>query len=174
MLLAAEQLGDILVHPLDDVSAGVLDRSVDVTASGLGGDGAAYRRLMQPTVRHAELLTRQFLGPPRPSVHLVTLARFGIPALRSAAALAASRFRTANAQALFVGLGAHSMLSLRRPATASFGLVLAAAGHAYGWPFAHGGSQRVADALAALVRSRGGTIATDSRVGAMVESCSST
>ncbi len=153
-----------LAHPLDDGSAAVLDRSVDVTARGLGGDGTAYRRLMQPIVRNADLLTKQFLGPPRPSVHLVTLARFGIPALRSAAALAASRFRTAHARALFTGLGAHSMLSLRRPATASFGLVLAAAGHAYGWPFAHGGSQRMADSLAALLRSRGGAIATDRRV----------
>jgi phytoene dehydrogenase-like protein len=102
-------------------------------------------------------------------VHLVTLARFGFPALRSAAALAASRFRTTQARALFVGLGAHSMLSLRRPATASFALVLAAAGHAFGWPFAHGGSQRVADVLAAVLRARGGTIATDSRVGGMTQ-----
>ncbi len=156
-----------LAHPLDDGSAGALDRSVAVTASGLGPDGAAYRGLMEPIVRHAELLTRQFLGPPRPSAHLVTLARFGIPALRSAAALAASRFRTEQARALFVGLGAHSMLSLRRPATASFGLVLAAAGHAYGWPFAHGGSRRVADALAALLRALGGTIALDVRVASM-------
>jgi phytoene dehydrogenase-like protein len=158
-----------LAHPLDDGSAAVLDRSVEATASGLGRDGAAYRRLMEPIVQHADLLTRQFLGPPRPSAHLVTLARFGFPALRSAGALAASRFRTAHARALFVGLGAHSMLSLRRPATASFGLVLAAAGHAYGWPFAHGGSQRVADALAALLRARGGTIAPDSRVGSMAQ-----
>src|SRR2546425_2445275 len=162
-----------LAHPLDDGSAGVLDRSVAVTASGLGRDGAAYRRLMDPIVRHAELLTRQFLGPPRPSAHLVTLARFGIPALRSAAALGAGRFRSPQARALFVGLGAHSMLSLRRPATASFGLVLAAAGHAYGWPFAHGGSQRVADGLAALLRARGGTIAVDSRVASMQQVSSS-
>ena len=156
-----------LAHPLDDGSAGALHRSVAVTASGLGPDGAAYRHLMEPIERHAALLTRQFLGPPRPSAHLVTLARFGIPALRSAAALAASRFRTEQARALFVGLGAHSMLSLRRPATASFGLVLAAAGHAYGWPFAHGGSRRVADALAALLRARGGTVVVDSRVASM-------
>ena len=156
-----------LAHPLDDGSAAVLDRSVAVTASGLDRDGAAYRRLMEPIVRHAELLTRQFLGPPRPSAHLVTLARFGFPALRSAAALAAGRFRSPQGRALFVGLGAHSMLSLRRPATASFGLVLAAAGHAYGWPFARGGSQRVADALANLLRARGGTIAVDSRVASM-------
>ncbi len=156
-----------LAHPLDDGSAGVLDRSVAVTASGLGRDGVAYRRLMDPIVRHAELLTRQFLGPPHPSAHLVTLARFGIPALRSAASLAAGRFRSPQARALFVGLGAHSMLSLRRPATASFGLVLAAAGHAYGWPFAHGGSQCVADALAAVLRARGGTIVVGSRVASL-------
>src|SRR3989441_8454018 len=157
----------LLAHPLDDDSAAVLDRSVSTTANGLGRDAGVYRQLMEPIVRHAELLTRQFLGPPRPSAHLVTLARFGIPALRSAAALAAGRFRSPQARALFVGLGAHSMLSLRRPATAAFGLVLGAAGHAYGWPFAHGGSQRLSDALAALLRARGGTIATDRRVTTM-------
>ena len=162
-----------LAHPLDDGSAGVLDRSVGVTASGLGRDGTAYRGLMDPIVRQAELLTRQFLGPPRPSAHLVTLARFGIPALRSAAALAAGRFQGPQARALFVGLGAHSMLSLRRPATASFGLVLAAAGHAFGWPFARGGSQRVADALAAVLRAHGGTIAIGSRVASMHQVSSS-
>jgi phytoene dehydrogenase-like protein len=156
-----------LAHPLDDGSAGVLHRSLDETASGLGRDAAAYRRLMGPIVRNIDLLVNQFLGPPRPSLHLVALARFGLPALRSAGALAAGRFRTAQARAMFTGLGAHSMLSLRRPATAAFGLVLGAAGHAYGWPFAHGGSQRVSDGLAALLRARGGTIATDQRVTTM-------
>src|SRR5438552_849586 len=156
-----------LAHPLDDGSAGVLHRSLAETVSGLGRDGAAYRRLMGPIVANIDMLVGQFLGPPRPSIHLVMLARFGIPALRSAGALAASRFRTAQARAMFTGLGAHSMLSLRRPATAAFGLVLGAAGHAYGWPFAHGGSQRVSDALASLLRARGGTIATNHRVTTM-------
>jgi phytoene dehydrogenase-like protein len=156
-----------LAHPLDDGSAGVLHRSLDTTAAGLGRDGAAYRRLMGPIVRHMDLLAGQFLGPLRPSAHLLTLARFGIPALRSAGALAASRFRTAQARAMFTGLGAHSMLSLRRPATAAFALVLAAAGHSYGWPFAHGGSQRLSDALAALLRALGGSIVTDQRVAGM-------
>jgi phytoene dehydrogenase-like protein len=93
--------------------------------------------------------------------------RFGIPALRSAGALAAGRFRTAQARALFAGLGAHSTLSLRRPATAAVGLVLGAAGHAYGWPFAHGGAQRLSDALAGLLRAKGGMIATGQRVTSM-------
>ena len=156
-----------LAHPLDDGSAGVLHRSLDDTASGLGRDGVTYRRLMAPIVRHMDLLVSQFLGPLRPSMHVVTLARFGLPALRSAGALAAGRFRTAQARALFAGLGAHSMLSLRRPATAAFGLVLGAAGHAYGWPFAHGGSQRLSDALAGLLRAKGATLATGQRVSSM-------
>src|SRR5438132_3130769 len=156
-----------LAHPLDDGSAGVLERSFDATASGLGRDGAPYRRLMGPIVRNIDLLVAQFLGPPRPSLHLITLARFGLPALRSAGALAAGRFRTAQARAMFTGLGAHSMLSLRRPATAAFGLVLGAAGHAYGWPFAHGGSQRLSDALSGMLRARGGTIAVASPVASM-------
>src|ERR1700682_5667720 len=156
-----------LAHPLDDGSAGVLHRSLDLTATGLGRDGGAYRALMAPIVRHMDLLVSQFLGPPRPSAHLVTLARFGIPALRSAGALAAGRFRTPQARALFAGLGAHSLLSLRRPATAAFGLVLGAAGHAYGWPFAHGGSQRLSDALAGLLRAKCATIATAQRVTIM-------
>src|SRR2546430_12459975 len=156
-----------LAHPLDDGAAGVTERSFGGTASGLGRDGTAYRRLLDPIVRHAELLTRQFLGPPRPSAHLVTLARFGIPALRSAAALAAGRFRSPQARALFVGLGAHSMLSLRRPATASFGLVLAAAGHAYRWPFARGGAQRLAAAPAAALRARGGPLSVGRLVPGM-------
>jgi phytoene dehydrogenase-like protein len=156
-----------LAHPLDDGSAGVLHQSLDLTATGLGRDGGAYHRLMGPIVRHMDVLVTQFLGPPRPSTHLVTLMRFGIPALRSAGALAAGRFRTAQARALFAGLGAHSTLSLRRPATAAVGLVLGAAGHAYGWPFAHGGAQRLSDALAGLLRAKGATIATGQRVTSM-------
>jgi len=42
--------------------------------------------------------------------------------------------------------------------TASFGLVLAASGHAAGWPVAKGGSQAIVDALAACLLSHGGTI----------------
>src|SRR6202165_1335216 len=156
-----------LAHPLDDGSAGVPHPSRAATARGFGQGGAAYGRLMAPIVRHMDLLVSQFLGPPRPSAHLVTLARFGIPALGSAGALAAGRFRTPQARALFAGLGAHSMLSLRRPATAAFGLVLGAAVHAYGWPFAHGGSQRLSDALAGLLRAKGATIATAQRVTSM-------
>jgi phytoene dehydrogenase-like protein len=41
---------------------------------------------------------------------------------------------------------------------------LAVLGHAVGWPFARGGSSRLADALSARVRELGGSLATDSPV----------
>lgn len=153
-----------LAHPLDDGSAAVLYQSVDITAVGLGRDRDAYRRLMAPLVRNADVLVRQFFGPPRLSANPLLLARFGLPALLPASTLARRWFRDAPARALFAGLGAHSMLSLRQPASASFGLVLGLGAHAYGWPFARGGQQHLADALAAELRTRGGAIQINSRV----------
>ncbi|HWM18525.1 MAG TPA: FAD-dependent oxidoreductase, partial [Ilumatobacteraceae bacterium] len=37
-------------HPLDDGSAGVLHRSIDRTAEGLGSDGQRWRRMFEPIV----------------------------------------------------------------------------------------------------------------------------
>src|ERR1019366_1363702 len=39
-----------LAHPLDDGSAVLLERSIDSTAAGLGPDGEAWRRLVEPLV----------------------------------------------------------------------------------------------------------------------------
>ena len=52
----------------------------------------------------------------------------------------------------------------RRRPSAAIGLVLAAAGHAAGWPIPRGGAQRISDALAGYLRSLGGQIRTESRV----------
>ena len=151
-----------LAHPLDGGRAAILERSVADTAAGLGGDRAAYRRLMGPLVRDADAVMDLALGPifrvPRQPL---AAARFGLPALRSAVGLARGRFRGEEARALLAGVSAHSMLRLDRPLTASFGLVLAITAHAYGWPIVRGGTQQLADALAAELRSLGGEIVTD-------------
>lgn len=147
-------------HPFDDGSAVVAERSVDATALGLGPDERAYRRLFGPLVRSSGQLFESILAPFRLPHHPLVLARFGPPALRSAAGLARSRFEGERARALLAGCAAHSMLSLRGPASAAFGLVLATSAHAVGWPVARGGSQRLADALAAHLRSLGGDVAT--------------
>jgi phytoene dehydrogenase-like protein len=150
-----------LAHPLADGRVALLSRSVDATAAGLGADEPAYRRLFGPVVRDADLIFPFILGPilrlPR---HPIALARYGLPALLPAAALARRLFRGDPARALFGGLSAHSMLPLERLATSSFGLALAMTAHAYGWPVVRGGTQVLADALAVELRSLGGVIVT--------------
>ncbi len=136
------------------------------TARGLGPDERAYRRLFEPLVRDSEALFAELLGPLRPPRRPLLMARFGLSGLRSAVGLARSRFEDERARALLGGCAAHSMLSVRAPASAAFGLVLMLSAHAVGWPVARGGSQRLADALAAHLRELGGSVAT----GQMIES----
>ncbi len=158
-----------LAHPLDDGTAVLLERSVEVTARGLGPDERAYRRLFGPLVSHADALTQEILGPARLPRHPLVLARFGPKALRSASGLARSRFEGARARALFAGCSAHSMLSLRTPSSAAVGIVLMLSAHQVGWPVARGGSQRLADALAAHLHSLGGRIETGHVVTSLAE-----
>ena len=162
--------GAPLAHPLDDGRVAMLERSVAATAAGLGEDGGAYRALFGPLVREAERIMPFVLGPIlRLPAHPLAAARFGLPAIRSSAGLAQSQFRDEPARALFAGLGAHSMVALDRPATAAFGLVLGITAHAYGWPLVRGGIGRLAGALAAELRSLGGTILTGHEVASLDE-----
>ena len=161
------QPGAPLAHPFDDGTAALLERSVNATAEGLGHDADAYRRLMSPLVDAAGRLAEELLGPigpMRPPRHPLLMARFGLAGCRSAAGLARSHFEGRHARALFAGMVSHSFLPLENLASAAFGLVLGVFGHAVGWPVVEGGSQRLADALAAHLRSLGGDVVTDHRV----------
>jgi len=159
-----------LAHPLDDGRVALLERSVAVTAAGLGEDGRAYRALFGPLVREADRIIPFVLGPIlRLPAHPVAAARFGMPAIRSSEGLARRRFRDEPARALLAGLSAHSMVALGRPTTAAFGLVLGITAHAYGWPLVRGGTGRLADALAEELRSLGGTIVTGQEVTSLDE-----
>jgi len=153
-----------LAHPLDGGGAGVLERSVEATAAGVGGpDARAYRALMDPLVRDAERLLPAILSPLKPTRHPVALGRFGLLGLRSAQGLA-RRFEGPHAQALVAGCAAHSMLRLDERPTSAVALVLMLTAHAVGWPVARGGSQAVADALASIARAHGAEIVTGHRV----------
>lgn len=158
-----------LAHPLDDGRVVLLERSVEGTARGLAEDAAAYAELIGPIVERWDSLEADLLGPLRVPRHPLALARFGTTALRSAAGLARSRFKTKQARALFAGLAAHSILPLRKPATASFGLVLAALGHVFGWPFPKGGSQAIADSLSGYFHALGGEVETGHEVRELEE-----
>ena len=156
-----------LAHPLDGGRAGVLHRSVDVTAAGLGPDGRAWHRLFDPVLRHWDQLLPQILGPvltvPR---HPLMLARFGVRAVPPASLLQRV-FTTDEASALFGGCAAHAFLPLTRPLSAAFGTMLAATAQAGGWPVAAGGSQAVADAMVARLVELGGTLETGHLVRSM-------
>ena len=148
----------LLAHPLDDGTAVLLERSVEATAAGLGADGPAYRKLIEPLVRDQDRLVPFLLGPAR--FLAIRSARRGSGSMRFAPPQgwpAASR----------ASVGRRCSWGSRRTRcsrcaspTASFGLVLALLGHAYGWPMARGGSQAIADALVSYLRSLGGEVET--------------
>jgi phytoene dehydrogenase-like protein len=153
-----------LAHPLDGGTAAVLERSTGATAAALGPDGAAYRRLMEPISADAGRIADFFVGKPSVLHHPLALATAGVRSLRDARTLVDSVFEGERARGLFAGNAAHSFLRLDRPPSAMFGLMLGALGHAFGWPFPKGGSQKLADALASYFSSLGGEIYTGAPV----------
>ncbi len=158
-----------LAHPFDDGSAALLERSQEAEVPTVGDDDERWRRLFAPLVRDPESLLDEILAPPHLPAHPLTLARFGLRALLPTTTVARHAFRGARARGLFAGLAAHSMLPLERPPSAAFGLMLGLLGHAVGWPFPRGGSQRLSDALASYLRSLGGEIETGRRVESLAE-----
>ncbi|WP_454197707.1 phytoene desaturase family protein [Nocardia sp. Marseille-Q1738] len=148
------------VHPLDDGTAGVLYRSVEDTAAGLGADGSIWRRLFAGPSAGYEPLATDFMQPLlRIPAHPLRLARFGIPALIPAATLG-RLFRTEQGRALFAGNMAHGWQPQERILSAAIGLGITTAGHRYGWPVAVGGSRAIAGAIAAALTDLGGKIET--------------
>jgi len=156
-------------HPLDDGTAGALHRSFDVTEQALGADGHRWRQVFEPVARRFDDLfadiSQPILRVPR---HPVTLARFGARVALPATVLARA-WRAPQARALWTGMAAHAFWRLDRPMTSAIGFALAAGAHAHGWVVAEGGSQAIADALAADVIRYGGTISTGVRVRTITE-----
>lgn len=153
-----------MAHPFDDGSAATLCRSADETAEQFGGDGRGYKLLIGSIVNEWPALAREIL---QPIVHVprkpILLGRFGTPSLLSASLLGKT-FGDERLSAMIAGSAAHSVLPPTAPLTASFGMVLAIAGHAVGWPFVAGGTQNLANTLAACFRDLGGEIRTGTPV----------
>lgn len=149
-----------LAHAFVDRPAALVEADLAATAARLGGDGRAYLRLLQSVVGHPEMLGVEVLAPvlhlPR---HPWFLAHFGIDAMLPATLLA-RRFEGERARAIIAGAVAHSTAPLSQPLTSAFALVMLGSAHAGGWPLARGGSQSVADAMAACLRDLGGSIET--------------
>ncbi len=156
-------------HPLDGGRAAAVAGSVEETAGRLGPDGPRYRRLMSPLVRDADIIVPDVLAPLRSvPARPVAMARFGLPGLLPAAALA-GWFGTEEGKAILAGVAAHSMLPLSTPLTAGFGLLLTLLAHSAGWPVAEGGSAAITAALVGELEALGGTVTTGCTITALDE-----
>ena len=156
-----------LAHPFDDGTAAALESGLEATARRLAPDTAEWTALFAP-FQDARALYSEILRPLRLPKHPLMLARFGISALQSAEHLV-ERFRGEPAKAIFAGCAAHAMMPLETAGTSSFGMVLAAAAHAIGWPLPRRGSIAIIDALAKELHALGGDIETGRRITSMRE-----
>ena len=147
-------------HPLDGGKAAIVKRSLEETAALLEADEQEYLKLMLPVVKDWPLIAKDVLGPLHFPKHPLAMARFGLPALTSAAHLS-KRFKTPEAKALIAGMAAHAIQPLSNLTTSAVALVLMASAHLKGWPIPKGGSQYIANSLAAYFTSIGGKIETN-------------
>jgi phytoene dehydrogenase-like protein len=145
-------------HPLDGQDAVLVHRDAGQTAGGLGSrrDALAWRQTVGATARGDFRLADSLLSPLSVPRAPLRLARYGALGLLPATTMARSVFGGERARAVFAGMAAHSMLDLRAPVTAGYGLLLAGLAHQAGWPLVRGGSRQVADALIARIRSAKG------------------
>jgi phytoene dehydrogenase-like protein len=154
-----------VAHPLDVGQAVTLERDFRTTAQNLGPDGPAYLRMMGFLVQNWQNLLDEFFGPlPLPPKHPLLAARAAVYFLQSANGLAQRLFKTEPARALLGGLAGHAILPLTKIATAAPGLILGMMAHTCGWPIAEGGSQKLADAMVALLKNLGGEVYTQTPV----------
>jgi len=151
-------------HPLDGGDAVMLWNDLERCIDGLGADGRRYRRTIGALAADWAHLEATILAPVGMPRHPLSFARFGLPALLPARTWARWMLGTPRGRALFAGCAAHSIVPFSYLGSAAIGMVLATVAHTRGWPIARGGSQAIADALAAHFVSLGGTITTDTLI----------
>ncbi len=149
-----------IAHPFDDGSAIAVRASIEETASQLGKDANNYKNIFSPLVKNWESVRSAFLGPLHLSPYSNAKARFAYYALSSAVHFAKNQFDTEAAQAVFAGMGAHTLLPLDTLTTTSMAIVLNMMAHVNAWPVPKGGAQQITNALAESFKKSGGEIQT--------------
>jgi len=156
-------------HPLEGGRAGAVLPSLPATAAGLGEDAERWQRLFGPILQHHAAITDAALSSMRAVPgHPLAVGRFGLLAVRSAAALS-RRFSTDEARGLFAGVAAHGMVPLDRPVTGGVGLLLAMLAQAVGFPVVEGGSAGLVSAMVEAIEARGGELRLGERVTSLAE-----
>ena len=154
-------------HPLSNGKAVTLYRSMKETCEELGQDRGAYENIIKPLLDQWEPLLNNVLGPLRIPSNPLLMGKFGWFGLQSAASFVKKYFADEPARALISGLAAHSMMDLNFRGSAAFGLILGLLGHKVGWPFPKGGSEKLAEALIAYLKSMNVEIVTDQSIRSM-------
>ncbi|HIY65859.1 MAG TPA: NAD(P)/FAD-dependent oxidoreductase [Candidatus Agrococcus pullicola] len=157
-------------HPLEGGRAGIAWQDLDRTASELGNDERAWRRLLSPLVERAAQVAEFALSPmvPLPS-HPLLAAGYGLRALEQGSFLGKVRFKGDVAPAMLAGVYAHTIGSLPSLTPAAAGLMLATTAHTAGWPIPVGGSQSIVSALVDDLLAYGGKIETGAPVRSLDE-----
>ncbi|MGH2933155.1 MAG: phytoene desaturase family protein [Gaiellaceae bacterium] len=136
---------DVVVHEASDRIGGGM-RTEELTLPGFRHDVCSAIHPLAHVSPAFRGLDVEWIRSPRPLAHPLDEGR--TPRLRD----------------LLAGCCAHSGMPLERPSSLGVGLVLLALARSVGWPFPRGGSQVLADALAARLRELGGEIRTSSPV----------
>jgi phytoene dehydrogenase-like protein len=156
-----------IAHPFDDGSSLAIEQSITETASRMGKDADNYKRIFSTIVKDWPSIRSAFLGPLHLSDYTKTKAAFASHAITSAKFFARHQFDTIQAQSLFAGMAAHSMLPLNKLATSAIGIVLNTVAHVNCWPLPRGGAQQITNALAACFKKSGGEIQTGNKVSSL-------
>lgn len=159
-----------LGHALAPGHSVLLHRSASETAAGLGRDGRRWERVLGGLGERWQGLVGSVLDPTAlPPNAPRELIEFGFHGLWPATLSMRTAFREEPTRALFAGLAAHAILPLGSLLTSGIAVFMAGLAHGVGWPVAVGGSQAVADALVARLRSLGGEVRTGHRVRSLAE-----
>jgi phytoene dehydrogenase-like protein len=157
-----------MAHPFDDGNAAAVNGPFAENIKQFGADQKTIKKLLSPLVDSWSEVSKIILGGLQFPKHPVAMARIGWNAIRPASKVA-QKFSTQKARAVLAGMAGHSMLPLDQRVTGGFGEILWATCYAVGWPFAAGGSQAIANALAELLKSLGGEIVTGARISSLGE-----
>lgn len=153
---------------LDGGRVALAYRSLERTATELGRDGDAYRRLMGPLVRMVEGVTdtalNHLLRVPR---HPLAAAVLALRTLEQGTPLWGRRFQEDLVPALLSGATAHAVGRHPSLAPAGAGLLLATLAHVEGWPIPVGGSAAIVKAMTDDIQAHGGIIETGVRIDSL-------
>lgn len=152
-------------QPLDDGRAAIAWRDLDRTADALGEDADRWRAVVRPLNRAvegvADFTGHQLIRMPR---HPLTALRYGLRALELGTRIGYGTFRTAEANALYSGVVAHSNTAQPTVAAAASALFLLAHAHSTGWAYPRGGAGTIAKALIDDLAAHGGTVESAHRI----------